>query len=54
VIGDQSKGKEGKIFGYSVLHTVKLINDLVPEPEHLPYIMKTHCTEHMSDFVACP
>jgi hypothetical protein len=29
---DQSKGKEGKIFGYSVLDTVKLRNGLVPDP----------------------
>jgi hypothetical protein len=54
VIGDQSKVREGKIFGYSVLDTDKLINDLVPDPEHLPDIMKKHFTEQMSDFVACP
>jgi hypothetical protein len=40
VMGDQSKGKEGKLFGYSVLDTVKLINDLVPYPERLTEIMK--------------
>jgi hypothetical protein len=44
VIGDQSKGKEVKIFGYSVLDTVKLINGLVPDPELLPDIMKKHFT----------
>jgi hypothetical protein len=32
VTGDQSKGKEGKRFGYSVLDTVKLRNGLVPGP----------------------
>jgi hypothetical protein len=30
VIGDQSKGKEGKLFRYAVLDMVKLINDLFP------------------------
>jgi hypothetical protein len=54
VAGDQSKGKEGKLFGYSVLDTVKLINGLVPDPERLPDIMKKHFMEQMSDFVACP
>jgi hypothetical protein len=54
VIGDQSKSKEGKLFGYSVLDTVKLINGLVPDPYRLPYIMKRHFTEQMADFVACP
>jgi hypothetical protein len=54
VIGYQSKGKEGKLFGYSVLDMVKLINGLVPEPECLPEIMKKHFTEQMADFVACP
>jgi hypothetical protein len=54
VIGDQSKGKEGKLFGYSVLDTVKLINVLVPDPERLPDTMKKHFTENMEDFVACP
>jgi hypothetical protein len=54
VIGDQSKGKEGKIFGCSVLDTVKLRNGLVPDPERLPGIMKKHFTEQMADFVACP
>jgi hypothetical protein len=53
VIGDQSKGKEGKLFGYSVLETVKLRNGLVPDPERLPEITKKHFTEQMSDFVAC-
>jgi hypothetical protein len=48
VIGDQSKEKEGKIFGYYVLDTVKLRNGLVPD------IMKKHFTEHMADFVAFP
>jgi hypothetical protein len=54
VIGDQSKGKEGKLFGYSVFDTVTLRNGLVPDPERLPYIMKKHFTEQMADFVACP
>jgi hypothetical protein len=53
VIGDQSNGKEGKLFGYSVLDTVKLINGLVPDPERLPDIMKKHFTEQMEDFSAC-
>jgi hypothetical protein len=53
VIVDLSKGKEGKIFGYSVLDTVTLRNGLVPDPERLPDIMKKHFTEHMTDFVAC-
>jgi hypothetical protein len=53
VIGDQSKGKEGKIFGYSVLDMVKLRNGLVPDPERLPDIIKKHSTEQMADFVAC-
>jgi hypothetical protein len=52
VIGDQSKGKEDKIFGYSVLDTVTLRNCLVPDPEHLPDIMRI--TEQMADFVAYP
>jgi hypothetical protein len=52
--GDQSKGKEGKLFGYSVLNTVKLSNNLVPDPDCLPEIMKKHFTEKMADFVACP
>jgi hypothetical protein len=54
VTGDQSKGKEGKIFGYSVLDTVKLRNGRVPDPERLPDIMKKHFTEQMADCVACP
>jgi hypothetical protein len=54
VIGDQSKVKEGKLFGYSVLDRVKLRNDLVPEPERLPDIMKKHFIEQMADFVAYP
>jgi hypothetical protein len=54
VTGYQSKWQEGKLFGYSVLDTVKLINGLVPDPEGLPYIMKKHSMEQMSDFVACP
>jgi hypothetical protein len=53
VIGDQSKGKEGKLFGYSVLDTVKLRNGLVPEPKRILYIMKKHFTDQMADFVAC-
>jgi hypothetical protein len=40
VTGDQSKGKEGELFGYSVLDMVKLINGLVPNPDRLPDIMK--------------
>jgi hypothetical protein len=40
VMGDKSKGKEGNIFWYSVLDTVKLRNGLVPDPERLPDIMK--------------
>jgi hypothetical protein len=51
--GDQSKGKEGTLFGYSVLYTFKLINGLVPDPERLPAVMKKHLTEQMVDFVAC-
>jgi hypothetical protein len=39
VIGDQSKGKEGKLFGHFVLDTVKLRNCLVPYPERLPDIL---------------
>jgi hypothetical protein len=54
VTGDQSKEKEGNIFGYSVLDTVKLRNGLIPDPERLPNIMKKHFTEHMADLVACP
>jgi hypothetical protein len=54
VIGDQSKGKEIKLFGNSVLDMVKLRNGLVPDPERLPNIMKKHFTKHMADFVACP
>jgi hypothetical protein len=54
VIGYKSKGKEGKLFGYSVLDTVKLRNGLVPDPEHLPDIMKKHFTEQMAEFVECP
>jgi hypothetical protein len=54
VTGDQSKEKEGKFFGYSVLYTVKLRNGLVPDPELLPDIMKKHVTEKIADFVACP
>jgi hypothetical protein len=54
VIGDHSQGKEGEIFGYSVLDTVKLRNGLVPDPERLPDIMKNHFTEQMEDFVTCP
>jgi hypothetical protein len=50
VMVDQSKGKEGKLFGYSVLDTVKLRNDLVPDPERLPEITKKHFTEKMADF----
>jgi hypothetical protein len=48
------KGKEGKLFGNSVLDKVKLRNGLVPDPEHLPDIMKKHLTEQMADCVACP
>jgi hypothetical protein len=54
VIGDKSKGKEGKLLGYLVLDAVKLINCFVPDPESLPDIMKKHFTEQMEDFVACP
>jgi hypothetical protein len=54
VIGYQSKGKEGKIFEYYVLDTVKLRNGVVPDPERLPDIMKKHFTEQMVDFVAFP
>jgi hypothetical protein len=54
VTGDQSKGKEGKLFGYYVLDTVTLINGLVPDPEHLSDIIKKHFTEQMVYFVACP
>jgi hypothetical protein len=54
VIGDHSKGKEGKLFGYSVLDVVKLRNGLVPDPERHPDIMKKHFTEQMVYFVACP
>jgi hypothetical protein len=53
-IGDKSKGKEGNLFGYSVLDTVKLRNGLVPYPECLPDIMKKYFTEQVVDFVACP
>jgi hypothetical protein len=53
-MGDQSKGGEGKPFGCYVLDTVKLRDDLVPDPERLPEVMKNHFTEQMSDFVACP
>jgi hypothetical protein len=45
VIGDESKGKEGTIFVYSVLDTVKLRNGLVPDTKRLPDIMKKHFTE---------
>jgi hypothetical protein len=45
VIVDQSKGKEGKLFGFSVLDTVKLRKGLVPDPERLPDIMKKHFAE---------
>jgi hypothetical protein len=54
VTGYQSKGKEGKLFGYSVLDTVKLRKGLVPDPERLLDKMKKHFTEQMADFVACP
>jgi hypothetical protein len=54
VIGDQSIRKEGKLFGYSVLDTVKLRNGLVPDPNRLPDIMKKDFTKQMADFVACP
>jgi hypothetical protein len=32
ITGDQSNGKEVKLFGYSVLDTVKLRNGLAPDP----------------------
>jgi hypothetical protein len=54
VTGDQSKGKEGKFFVYSVLDTVKLRNGLVSDSERVPYIMKKHFIEQMTYFVACP
>jgi hypothetical protein len=54
VTRDQSKGKEGKLFEYSVLDKVKLRNGLVPDPESLPYFIKKHFMEQMADFVACP
>jgi hypothetical protein len=54
VIGDQSKGKEVKLFEYSVLDKVKLRHGLVPDPTRLPNIIKEHFTEQMADFVACP
>jgi hypothetical protein len=54
VMGDQSKSKENKLFGHSVLYMVRLRNVLVPDPEPFPEIMKKHFTEQMSDFVACP
>jgi hypothetical protein len=54
VTGDHSKGKEGKLFGYSVLDTVKLRNGLVPDPERLPDIINKHFTEQMEYFVTCP
>jgi hypothetical protein len=54
VTGAQSKRKEGKLFGYSVLDTVKLRKCLVPDPERLPDIMKKNFTEQMADLVACP
>jgi hypothetical protein len=37
---NQSKGKEGKIFGISVLDTVKLRNGLVPDTERLTEVLK--------------
>jgi hypothetical protein len=54
VMGDQSRGKEGKLFGYSVLDTTTLRNGLVLDPERLPDIMNKHFTEQMAEFVACP
>jgi hypothetical protein len=54
VIGDQSKGKEGKLFGYYVLDTVKFRNGLVPDPDRLPDIMNKHFIEQIADFVTCP
>jgi hypothetical protein len=54
VTGYQSKVKEGKLFRYSILDTVKLRNGLVPDPERLQDIMKKHFTEQMANFVACP
>jgi hypothetical protein len=54
MIGYQSKGKEDKLFGYSVLDTVKLRNGLVPDPERLTDIIKEHFIEQMAYFVACP
>jgi hypothetical protein len=54
VIGDQSKGKEGKLLGHYFLDTVQLINGLVLDPHRLPDIMKKHFTEQMIDLVACP
>jgi hypothetical protein len=53
VMGDQSKGKEGKLIGYYVLDMVKLTNDLVTNPEQIPEIMKKNFTLQMADFVAC-
>jgi hypothetical protein len=47
-IRDQSKGKEGKLFGYSVLDMVKLINCLIPDPERLPDTTSKHFTEQMA------
>jgi hypothetical protein len=54
VIGYQSKVKEGKLFGYSVLDKVRMGNVLVPDPEHIPDIIKKHFTEQMADYVECP
>jgi hypothetical protein len=45
VKGDHLKGKEGKLFGYSVLDTVKLRNDPFLDPNRLPDIMKKHVKE---------
>jgi hypothetical protein len=52
--GDQSKGKEGKLFCYSVLDTVKFRAGRVPDPKRLPDIMKKHFTDHMADYMTCP
>jgi hypothetical protein len=54
VIGDQSKVKEGKIFGLSVLDTFKLRNGLVPDPERLPEVLHFFLTEQLADFASCP
>jgi hypothetical protein len=44
---DQSKGKEGKLFGLSVLETVKLRNGFVTDTESLHEVLKKKFTKQL-------